>query len=204
MRVHSAYLFLLVSISLWGCGATVVPDEGNTTSESSGGDPNSFVLDFTSSERGVMYIGGNENVAFVFDSSLPVRRYSMSVTGAIQVKPGLMLTFDFGHCELGGSVIEKAETLEAGEAVNVEFVDIELVNSGDHPKPLPRLCFGYRVPNEGWRWQASEAERITPTPVGLANELSVRFVLQKGPIDGIKIMSEATYGVKTITYTVEP
>jgi hypothetical protein len=162
------------------------------------------VLDFTTSEQGQMYIQANTNLAFTLDSSSPVRSYSMKAVGGEQLKSGLMLTYDFGRCDLGGSVKENAERLEPGEAVDVAFVELEMVNSTGHPAPLPQVCFGYRVPNGGWRWQASEAERITPTPVGLANELSVRFVLQKGPIDGIKIMSEATYGVKTITYTVEP
>lgn len=199
--MRSANLIRVISVltgATLGCGSEVVPVE--TTPEP---EPNTYVLDFSSSEAGGVRLGGNSNLAFAIDLSKQVRSYTTKNSPDAE-GPGFMLTNDVSACGQSAFQEMNAEKLEVIDAANVSYVDIVMLNEGQ-VEPIGSVCFGYRVPDDGWHWVQGPDNLIPVAYDEETDRFSVRIPIAKGPIDGVKVFyDQGSRPVPTITYVVEP
>lgn len=197
------------AFTVMGCSNTVVgPDAGLPTDPGVASDATppegQYLLDFTGSESGGLWLGGFLNVAFSIDLKQPTRKFTFSKLDG-QTGPGLISSYDYTGCAgKNTTLVEDAvKKLEDGESARVEIVEIEMLQNIQEEPTLKGVCFGYREPGGAWHWNFD----VTSWTYDPGTErYHAKIPIHQGPIDALKIVFDASpsHRVTTIAFDAQP
>lgn len=211
-RISPALLTAALGALLVACGPAVeVGPNGSSGSSGQVGtssNDKTYVLDFTDSPVGGLWLGLFDDVAFTLDFDAPTRKYAFTSGGNEPTGPGLVSLYDLGGGCQEGNYATSPHGLEAlgdGQAGTVARVDVEMLPRTDAEKTpawTGGMCFGYRTLDGGWHW------RVDPVLLKYdpgSDRIHGRVPVEEGPVDAIKLIFESTKQVTPrITYTGHP
>jgi len=167
-------------------------------------------------ERDGLLIGGTTNLRFALDLQITEQIYNPpdsnkfnGVSGVVTSK--IITSFDLGgYCQKGGDQFGPVD-LPPGDPAWVESLDLTMtttapIKTDDSAPEKPKfnaMCYGYRI-NNIWYWEP-EPQHATWDPI--TSRYRLKFIIQKGPIDAIKVLSgngQAIRQLDRMVLTIKP
>jgi hypothetical protein len=187
---------LLLAVVMAGCQNNAATSSSPSTTgadEATERTGKQYVLDFSKSDNGGLYLGRFVNVAFTVDLDRAIREYEFTGPPMNHATPDLVQSNDLAGCSKQGKLaLERAvRDLEAGHSAWVEHVDLEMIpGSSDEASFPPGVCFGYRQGGT-WHWRFD----IAPITYDASSDrLRARLLVDHGPIDAVKLVLDAEQG----------